>query len=130
MANIAVAKLPGHSDAITERCAATMKNFKKGYDPNDIIEYAKTLEPDNSDDIYIWFIGTNCPVVFGRSALCLESYFPEMETQDNLSSGGVKTLVGHITFPFHRVLDMFCLYNQQVDDHCLHIIGVNILPSH
>lgn len=104
-----------------------MKNFKKGYNPNEIIEYAKTLEPDNDDDIYIWFVGVGYPIVFGRSATCLVSYFPEIKMEDSSSSGKNDTIFGYITFPFRRVLDLFCRYNQQVDDHCLHIIGVENL---
>jgi len=103
-----------------------MKNFKKGHDPKDIVEYAKTLEPGNSDDIYIWFIGADSPVVFGRSAVCLKSYFPEIK----LSQDDDNTVFGYIKFPFRRVLDEFSRYQQLVNDHCLHIIGVTILQPH
>lgn len=101
-----------------------MKNFKKGYNTNEIIEYAKTLERDNGDDIYIWFVGACYPIVFGRSAACLVSYFPEIKVEDASSSDKGDTIFGYVTFPFHRVLDLFFRYSQQLDDHCLHIIGV------
>ncbi len=111
---------------MTELHDAIMKNFKKGHDPKDIVEYAKILETANSDDIYIWFIGSDSPVVFGRSAICLKSYFPEIE----LSQGDGQVVSGRIMFPFRRVLDEFCRYQQLVDDHCLHIVGVTVLQPH
>lgn len=101
-----------------------MKNFKKGFDPNDIIEYAKTLEQDNSDDIYIWFIGMEHPLVFGRSAVCLNSYFPEMNV--SLSAGIESVEYEFVTAPVHEVLDKFSPYCQLLDDHCLRILNVKL----
>lgn len=101
-----------------------MKNFKKGFDPNDIIEYAKALELDNSDDIYIWFIGMEHPLAFGRSATCLNSYFPEMNVclPASIESVGVE----FVTVPVHELLDKFSHYCQRLDDHCLCIQNVKL----
>lgn len=101
-----------------------MKNFKKGFYPNDIIEYAKALELDNSDDIYIWFIGMEHPLVFGRSAACLNSYFPEMNI--TLSACMESVEFEFVTAPVHEVLDKFSHYCQRLDDHCLCIQNVKL----
>lgn len=83
----------------------------------------KALEESNRNDILIWFTEEGTPFLFGKSAILLNAYFPELSLATVLCSDGERheLVTG---FPIEPVIERFIDCPLTVDDRCLHIMDV------
>lgn len=88
-----------------------------------INSYIKAMEKINIDDIYIWFIDEDMPILYGNSVFHLSASFPEFPLMIALNTDKLEYYIIQ-NFPLEFVLEKFMNCQQLVDNHYIHIMNI------